>query len=88
MFIKILSEARKYRLDLVLANQYIGQVDEDIQKAIFGNVGTLVSFVVGARDANMLVKEFGGVFTEDEMELLGIEDGHDEWQNEDLYTFS
>src|SRR3990167_1642780 len=46
-FIKILSEARKYRLSLILANQYIEQLDEAVQKAIFGNVGTLVSFVVG-----------------------------------------
>jgi type IV secretory pathway VirB4 component len=58
-FIKILSEARKYRLSLTLANQYIEQLDEEIQRAIFGNVGTLMSFVVGSRDAYVLSKEFG-----------------------------
>ena len=70
-FIKILSEARKYRLNLILANQYIGQVEEDIQKAIFGNVGSLMSFVVGAHDASLLEKEFGGVFTADDLVGLG-----------------
>jgi hypothetical protein len=70
-FIKILSEARKYHLNLVMANQYIGQVDEEIQKAIFGNVGTLLTFVVGARDANLLAKEFGSTFTEEELVRLG-----------------
>lgn len=70
-FVKILSEARKYRLNLVLANQYIGQVDEEIQKAIFGNVGSMVSFVVGARDASFLEKEFGGKFTIEDMVALG-----------------
>ena len=47
-FVKILSEARKYRLNLTVANQYIGQLTEDVMKAIFGNVGSLSSFVVGA----------------------------------------
>ena len=70
-FIKILSEARKYKLNLTLANQYVGQVDEDIQKAIFGNVGTLVTFVVGARDAGLFEKEFGGKFTADDLVALG-----------------
>lgn len=70
-FIKILSEARKYRLNLILANQYIGQVDEDIQKAIFGNVGTLISFVVGAADSSHLEREFGGIFTSEDLVALG-----------------
>ena len=70
-FIKILSEARKYRLDLTLANQYIGQVPEEVQKAIFGNVGTLMSFLVGAEDSTILAKEFGGVYTEAELVSLG-----------------
>ena len=70
-FIKILSEARKYKLNLTLANQYVGQVDEDIQKAIFGNVGTLVTFVVGARDAGLFEKEFGGKFVADDLVALG-----------------
>lgn len=58
-FIKILSEARKYRLNLMLANQYIGQLDIEIQKAIFGNAGTLLSFAVGSQDSQILHKEFG-----------------------------
>jgi len=70
-FIKILSEARKYRLALTLANQYIGQVPEEIQKAIFGNVGTLMSFLVGAEDSRILSKEFGSVYTESELVSLG-----------------
>ncbi|MDH7476313.1 MAG: type IV secretion system DNA-binding domain-containing protein [Microgenomates group bacterium] len=70
-FIKILSEARKYRLSLTLANQYIEQLDEAVQKAIFGNVGTLISFVVGARDAYILSKEFGELYKENDLVSLG-----------------
>lgn len=70
-FIKILSEARKYRLDLTLANQYIGQIDEDVQKAIFGNAGSLVSFGVGATDGRILAKEFGSKYEEGELVGLG-----------------
>jgi len=62
-FIKILSEARKYRLNLCLANQYMAQIDEAVQKAVLGNTGTLISFLVGAEDAQILEKEFGGIFT-------------------------
>jgi hypothetical protein len=61
-FIKILSEARKYRLDLILANQYIGQIDEQVRKAIFGNIGSIASFVVGAEDAKHLSFEFGNQY--------------------------
>lgn len=70
-FAKILSEARKYRLDLTVANQYIGQVPEELQKAIFGNVGTLISFVVGAADAIWLFKEFSEVYKEGDLVALG-----------------
>ena len=70
-FIKILSEARKYRLDLTLANQYVGQIDEDVQKAIFGNAGSLVSFGVGASDARLLAREFGLKYKEEELVALG-----------------
>jgi hypothetical protein len=70
-FINILSEARKYRLNLIMANQYIDQVDETIQKAIFGNVGTLITFLVGAKDAAALIKEFGEKFTAEELVGLG-----------------
>ncbi len=69
-FVKILSEARKYRLSLTLANQYIEQLDEDVRRAIFGNVGTLISFVVGARDAYILSKEFGELYSESDLVSL------------------
>ncbi len=62
-FANILSEARKYRLNLTLANQYISQIDEIVRDAIFGNVGTLVTFRVGAADAEFLEKEFEPIFT-------------------------
>lgn len=60
---QILSEARKYKLVLVLAHQFIGQLKEEISKAVFGNVGSLVSFRVGSEDAEFLVKQFEPVFT-------------------------
>lgn len=62
-FAGILSEARKYRLSLVLAHQYIGQLEEKVRDAIFGNVGTLICFRVGAADAEFLEKEMEPVFT-------------------------
>ncbi len=61
-FANILSEARKYRLSLILANQYIAQLQEEVRDAIFGNVGTIVSFRVGAADAEELEKEFDPIF--------------------------
>ena len=70
-FIKILSEARKYRLDLTLANQYVGQIDEEVAKAIFGNAGSLVSFGVGAADSRLLTREFGLKYKEEELVGLG-----------------
>ncbi|PIR73778.1 MAG: hypothetical protein COU40_00710 [Candidatus Moranbacteria bacterium CG10_big_fil_rev_8_21_14_0_10_35_21] len=60
---QILSEARKYRLGLILAHQFIGQLKEDISKAVFGNVGSIISFRVGPEDAEFLEKEFSPVFT-------------------------
>ncbi|MBU0547059.1 MAG: CxxC-x17-CxxC domain-containing protein [Patescibacteria group bacterium] len=57
-FVNILSEARKYRLSLILGHQYIAQMDETVRDAVFGNVGTLVTFRVGAEDADYLEKEF------------------------------
>jgi len=57
-FANILSEARKYRLALILAHQYIAQMDEEVRDAVFGNVGTIISFRVGAEDAEYLEKEF------------------------------
>jgi hypothetical protein len=57
-FDSILSEARKYRLCLSLAHQYIGQLDERLSKAIFGNVGTIMLFPVGAENGEALEKQF------------------------------
>lgn len=62
-FANILSEARKYRLDLILGHQYITQMEETVRDAVFGNVGTIVSFRVGAEDAEWLEKEFSPEFT-------------------------
>jgi len=62
-FVNILSEARKYRLSLVLAHQYISQMEETVRDAVFGNVGTLISFRVGAEDAEYLEKEFSPEFS-------------------------
>ncbi|MEX1052259.1 MAG: DUF87 domain-containing protein [Patescibacteria group bacterium] len=63
-FATILSEARKYHLNLTVANQFIGQVDEEVKNAVFGNVGTLISFRVGVTDAAYLQREFQPVFSE------------------------
>ncbi len=70
-FIKILSEARKYRLSLTLANQYSDQLELEIQRAIYGNVGSLISFVVGAHDAYNLTKEFAEIYSENDLVSLG-----------------
>jgi hypothetical protein len=70
-FIKILSEARKYRLNLILANQYMGQIDEDVRLAIFGNCGTIMTFLVGAGDSPYLAKEFVERFKEEDVLALG-----------------
>jgi len=66
-FANILSEARKYRLNLIMGHQYIEQLNEKVKFAVFGNVGTLVVFRVGATDAEELVKEFAPVFTEEDL---------------------
>jgi hypothetical protein len=66
-FIKILSEARKYRLALMLANQYMAQIPEEVQKAILGNAGTLASFTIGAEDAQIIKREFAEVFSENDL---------------------
>jgi hypothetical protein len=58
-FASLLAEARKYRLSLVLSHQYVDQLPLPIRQAVFGNAGTLISFRVGATDADVLEKEFG-----------------------------
>ncbi len=63
----ILSEARKYRLNLIMAHQFIAQLTEKIRDAVFGNVGSIISFRVGATDAEFLVKQFAPVFNENDL---------------------
>ncbi len=70
-FIKIMSEARKYRLDIMLANQYMAQIPEEVTKAILGNAGTVMTFAVGANDADILNKEFAEVFSTQDLINLG-----------------
>jgi CxxC-x17-CxxC domain-containing protein len=66
-FANILSEARKYRLSLVLAHQYIAQMDERVRDAVFGNVGTIITFRIGADDAEFLEREFSPEFYIEDM---------------------
>lgn len=70
-FIKILSEARKYRLNLILANQYMAQIPEEVKDAIFGNAGSMMSFILGAGDADYMQKEFGGKYSQEDLVSLG-----------------
>ena len=67
----ILSEARKYRLDLVITHQFIGQLKEEIKKAVFGNVGSIINFRIGSDDAEFMAKQFKPVFAE--QDLLNID---------------
>ena len=66
-FSNILSEARKYRLDLTMAHQYMDQLDEHVRAAVIGNVGSIVTYRVGSTDAEILCKEFSPVFTEEDL---------------------
>lgn len=66
-FANILSEARKYRLDLIIGHQYIEQLDEMVRAAVFGNVGTIMCFRIGAADSEFLAKEFAPYFTEEDL---------------------
>jgi len=70
-FTNILSEARKYRLALILGHQYISQMEETVRDAVFGNMGTIVSFRVGAEDAEFLEKEFAPEFNANDLVNLG-----------------
>ena len=70
-FANILSEARKYRLSLIMAHQYVKQLDELVADAVFGNVGTIISFRVGGPDAEELAKEFTPTFLEEDIVNLG-----------------
>jgi hypothetical protein len=66
-FAGILSEARKYHLNLVVAHQYIDQLSDEVKAAVFGNVGTMVVFRVGAADATVLAPDFMPRFTEEDL---------------------
>lgn len=63
-FADILSEARKYGLSLFLSHQYLDQLQDEVREAIFGNVGSIISFRVGAEDAAYLAKEFYPTFSQ------------------------
>lgn len=69
-FATILSEARKYRLDLIIAHQYIAQLSDEVKAAVFGNVGTMVVFRIGAEDAEYLEPEFMPTFTQADLVAL------------------
>jgi hypothetical protein len=71
-FADILSEARKYKLNLTVAHQYIEQMSEEVRAAVFGNVGTMIVFRVGAYDAEVLEKEFAPQFTAEDLVNLGF----------------
>lgn len=66
-FGNILSEARKYHLGLIMAHQYIEQLDDVVRAAVFGNVGTMIAYRVGAADAEYLEKEFTPRFTQEDL---------------------
>ena len=70
----ILSEARKYRLDLIITHQYIGQLKEEIKKAVFGNVGSMSTFRIGSDDAEFVAKQYKPVFAE--QDLLNIDNAN------------
>ena len=69
-FASILSEARKYRLNLIVANQYVGQLSDEIRDAVFGNIGTIMAHRTGPEDAEFMTKQFAPVF--DARDLVNI----------------
>ena len=71
-FANILSEARKYHLNLIIAHQYVDQMEEDVRSAVFGNVGTTVAFRVGPFDAEVLETVFAPKFTAIDLVNLGF----------------
>jgi hypothetical protein len=89
-FAEILAEARKYKLNLTVANQFIGQIGEELKNAVFGNVGTVIAFRVGVTDANFLQHEFAPTFNE--QDLVNIEARHiyvkTQVQGEPVHPFS
>ncbi len=70
-FADILSEARKYKLSLTIAHQYVEQMSEMVRAAVFGNVGTMIVYRVGSVDAEIFEKEFAPQFTSEDIVNLG-----------------
>jgi type IV secretory pathway TraG/TraD family ATPase VirD4 len=73
-FTVILSEARKYRLNLIIAHQYLAQLTPEVRNAAFGNVGSIISFRVGPEDAHNLATEFTPAFNAEDIVNLSIRD--------------
>jgi len=71
-FADILSEARKYKLNLTIAHQYIEQMSDEVRAAVFGNVGTMITFRIGSYDAEVFEKEFAPKFTAEDIVNLGM----------------
>jgi hypothetical protein len=71
-FAQILSESRKYKLALTVANQYVAQMTEEVRDAILGNVGTMISFRIGPDDADIFEKQFSPVFVNQDLVNLGF----------------
>ncbi len=71
-FANILSEARKYKLALTVANQFVAQMEDTIKDAVFGNMGTIISFRVGPFDAEFLEKVFTPIFTAEDLQNIGF----------------
>ena len=63
----MLSELRKYRLNLILAHQFMGQIEDDVRESILGNAGTIISFRLGLADAEIIAKEFHPVFSANDL---------------------
>jgi hypothetical protein len=70
----VLAELRKYRVALILAHQYLGQLDSQVREAVLGNAGTLICFRVSAEDAESLARELEPVF--DRVDLIGLPNHH------------
>jgi hypothetical protein len=85
-FATVLSEARKYRLDLTLTHQYIEQMPEKVKDAVFGNIGTLICFTVGPTDAHFLEREFAPTFAEGDLINLGRYEMYLKLQVDDTQT--
>jgi hypothetical protein len=71
-FADILSEARKYKLNLTIAHQYIEQMSDEVRAAVFGNVGTMITFRIGSTDAEVMEKEFAPTFIGEDIVNLGV----------------